>query len=197
MKTPRKTPTKEQKTWMKEAGYTEAQMDTFWNDNVDTNPIVRNLNSHGMSWRDMNLVCVKQLPTQKERDLKAIAEKEAKERADKEAEEARLREEKYYNEHFDELMVNKILTHEDLTDRELSELVYGYAVETDYGENRRWTRTNTTVVKLLGRYFSVDWEEGLTEYQEDEFYNQPIEVEKKTYEKTITVTEWIPVENRV
>lgn len=193
MKTPRKTPTKEQKTWMKESGYTETQMDAFWNDNVDTNPIVRNLNSHGMSWRDMNLVCVKQLPTQKERDLKAIAEKEAKERADKEAEEARLREEKYYNEHFDELMVNKILTHEDLTDRELSELVYGYAVETDYGENRRWTRTNTTVVKLLGRYFSVDWEEGLTEYQENEFYNQPIEVEKKTYEKTITVTEWIPV----
>ena len=90
-------------------------------------------------------------------------------------------------------MVKKILTHEDLTDRELSELVYGYAVETDYGENRRWTRTNTTVVKLLSRYFSVDWEEGLTEYQEDEFYNQPIEVEKKTYEKTITVTEWIPV----
>lgn len=57
MKAPRKTPTKEQKEWMKASGYTEAQMDAFWNDNVDTNPIVRNLNSHGMSWRDMNLSC--------------------------------------------------------------------------------------------------------------------------------------------
>jgi hypothetical protein len=37
----------------------------------------------------------------------------------------------------------------------------------------------------------VEWEEGLTENQENEFYNQPYEVEKKTYEKTITVTEWV------
>ena len=32
---------------------------------------------------------------------------------------------------------------------------------------------------------------GLTEYQENAFYEQPYEVEKRTYEKTITVTEWI------
>lgn len=29
----------------------------------------------------------------------------------------------------------------------------------------------------------------------NEFYNQPYEVVKKTYEKTITVTEWVEVES--
>ena len=193
MNKPRKTLTKEQKAWMKEAGYTESQLDAFWNDNIETNAIIRNLNTHGMTWRDMNLSCVQQLPTQKERDLKALAEKAEKERAEKEAEEKKRQEEQYYAEHFEEIMLSKIDQNDKLTRKELSDLVFGYDVETEHGDNRRWTRTNTTIVKLLDRYFSIDWEEGLTECQENEFYNQPIEVKKRTYEKTITVTEWIPV----
>ena len=34
---------------------------------------------------------------------------------------------------------------------------------------------------------------GLTECQENEFEDQPVEVRKHTYEKTIEVTEWIPI----
>lgn len=191
MKNPRKTPTKEQKEWMKSAGYTESQMDSFWLDNSDTNPIIKNLNSHGMTWRDMNLSCVKQLPTQKERDKKILEEKAQKEEAERLEQEKKKQEREYYREHFREIMLAKIDAKEDLTEKELSEIVFGYAVDTEYGENRRWTRTVTTIVKLLGRFFSINWEEGLTESQENEFYNQPVEVKKNTYEKTIVVTEWV------
>lgn len=191
MAKPRKTPTAEQKAWMKEAGYTEAQLDAFWQDNIDTNPIIKNLNSHGLTWRDMNLSCVKQLPTQKERDAEALAEKAQQEELERKAQEEKQRSEQYYKDHFDELMFYKIETGEKLTEKELSELVWGYSIETSYGDNNRWTRSVTSIVQLGDKYFSIDWEEGLTEYQDNEFFAQPVEVVKKTYEKTITVTEWV------
>ena len=196
MKNPRKTPTKEQKEWMKEAGYTNLQLDEFWNENIETNPIIKNLNAHGMTWRDLNLSCVMQLPTQKEKDLKAIEESAAKEKAEKEAEEKKKMDKKYYWEHFNEIMLNKIDAKEKLTEEELSELVYERGIETEEGENRRWSRTNVTIVELENRHFSICWEQGLTEMQPNEFYDQPIEVEKKTYEKTITVTEWVALEDK-
>lgn len=196
MNKPRKTPTAEQKQWMKENGYTEKQMDEFWADNIGTNHIIRSLNNIGMTWRDMNMSCVTKLPTQKERDLEALKKKEEEEQQKAEAEARAKAEQEYYNEHFEEIMVKKIDSGEKLTERELSEVVYEYDVETEHGENRRWSRTNTTIVEMMGRFFSIDWEEGLTECQENEFYEQPYEVEKHTYEKTITVTEWVPMEDK-
>lgn len=191
MAKPRKIPTKEQKEWMNTSGYSEAQLDEFWNDNIATNPVIRNLNAHGMTWRDMNLSCVMQLPTQKERDLKTIAEREAKEQAERVAKEKAEREKAYYYEHFPEIMVKKIDSGEQLTKEELSELIWGYDIDTQYGDNRRWSRSVTTIIELNGRYFSISWEEGLTEYQDNEYNSQPVEVKKHTYEKTITVTEWV------
>lgn len=193
MAKPRKTPTKEQKEWMNKSGYSEAQLDEFWNDNISTNPVIRNLNTYGMTWRDMNLSCVIQLPTQKERDLKTIAERKAREQAEQEAKEQAEREEAYYHEHFPEIMVKKIDNGEQLTKEELIELIWGYDVDTQYGDNRRWSRSVTTIIELNGRYFSIDWEEGLTECQDNEYNSQPVEVKKHTYEKTITVTEWIEI----
>lgn len=193
MKQPRKTPTKEQKAWMDSAGYTSMQLDNFWRDVAETNPVVRNLNNNGMSWRDMNLSCVMQLPTQKERDLKAIAEKEAKEKAEKAAKVKEQKEREYYWEHFDEIMVSKIENKTPLSKDELQELVFGFDVETERGDHGRWTENCRTIVKLKGRFFSICWERGLTEYQENEFYSQPVEVKKRTFEKTITVTEWVSI----
>lgn len=193
MKQPRKTPTKEQKEWLKQSGYTENDMDQFWKDNIDTNFIIRNLNNCGMTWRDMNISCVMNLPTQKERDAKALEEKRRLEEAQK-AEKLREQQElDYYNTHFEEIVINKIDNNELLSERELRELVSEFSVDSECGDNRRWTRTVTTIVELCGRFFSIDWEEGLTECQENEFNSQPIEVYKNTYEKTITVTEWRPV----
>lgn len=191
MRTPRKTPTKEQREWMKENGYTEQQMDEFWDENIGTNPVVRNLNQHGMSWRDMNLCVVKNLPTQKERDLKILKEKELKEQAEKDAALKIKQDREYYNEYFDEVIIAKIENKEDLTDKELRTLVTEYDVETTYGENRRWNRSVTTIIQIKDRFFSIDWQEGLTELQEDYFDSQPVEVIRHTYEKVITVVEWI------
>jgi hypothetical protein len=43
----------------------------------------------------------------------------------------------------------------------------------------------TTVFEVGGRLFALEWQQGLTEDCDDEFYDQPYEVEKK--EKTVTV----------
>ena len=83
----------------------------------------------------------------------------------------------------------------EFSQRELREIHQNFeGIETEYGENRRWTRTATTIFKVGDRYFALIWEQGLTECQENEFWEQPYEVEKKEYEKTITVTEWIKKE---
>lgn len=191
MAQPRKNPTKEQKEWMKENGYTVEQMDSFWKENVGTNFVITNLDKSGMTWRDLNLPVLKKLPTQKECDAQIKAER-LRQEEEKAAEELRKQQEKeYYQNHFEEIMVKKIDNGEPLTERELNEVVYGFSYDSDYGDNRRWSRTVTTIVKLCDRYFSIDWEEGLTEYQENEFYDQPFEVYPHSYEKTITVTEWV------
>ena len=59
------------------------------------------------------------------------------------------------------------------------------------GENRRWSRSVQSIVALGDRYFAIDWEEGLTEMQENEFYDQPYEVKK--IEKTVVVEEWVSI----
>lgn len=57
----------------------------------------------------------------------------------------------------------------------------------------RWRENMVTVFEVGGRYFAIEWECGLTERQENEYNSQPVEVKKHEYEKTFTVTEWIPI----
>ena len=95
---------------------------------------------------------------------------------------------------YEKKLLDKIDSGEDLTCDELRTLVFEFEVESEYGENLRWTRSVDTISTLGGRFFSTAWYEGLTECQEDEFYDQPVEVEKKEYDKTVHVVEWIPKE---
>ncbi len=76
------------------------------------------------------------------------------------------------------------------TSDEVQDLVFDNEVETIYGPNRRWTRTNQTIIKADdGKHYKLEWEEGLTENQEHEFYDQEApEVEK--IEKTVVIKEW-------
>lgn len=96
----------------------------------------------------------------------------------------------YYAEHFDDIMYDKITEGIDLTERELRELRYSQCAEIE-GDKGRWSVYTQSIIKLRDKYFSIDWDQGLTEIQEDEFYNQPYEVKK--VEKMIPVTEWVPV----
>ena len=100
----------------------------------------------------------------------------------------------YYLKDFDELMLEKIDKGESLTEEEIRSLIWeSEEVDREYGENRRWARSVTSIINLYGRYFAIPWEEGLTECQENGYYAQPYEVEEKTYTKTVTVTEWVPL----
>lgn len=43
-------------------------------------------------------------------------------------------------------------------------------------EKGRWTMPMTTIFKVGNRFFCVEWEAGLTEYQENSYENQSYEV---------------------
>lgn len=52
-------------------------------------------------------------------------------------------------------------------------------IDTIEGEHSRWTQHMTTIFKYENKLYALEWEHGLTEYQENEFYDQPYEVEEK------------------
>ena len=88
-------------------------------------------------------------------------------------------------------MLNKILNKESLSESELQRLLdFELTEERDYGENRRWTRTVYSVISLFNTTFMLEWEQGLTESQENEFYTQPYEVEPFEKEVVMVVKEW-------
>lgn len=200
MNKPRKTLQADHLKWMKEAGYTTTDMDQFWQENYGTNHVVTNLTDRGYTWRDMNLCVVQKLPTQKERDAEILRQKREAEIAAEEIARKKAVAKKYYQDHFDEfynqfeeIMINKIETKENLTEEELRTLVYEYDECTEYGDDHRWTREAFTVVKLCDRYFGIDWMKALTERGEDEFDSQPFEV--KQVEKVVVTKEWVALDD--
>ena len=90
-------------------------------------------------------------------------------------------------------LLNAIESNRDLKDYELKSL-QEFSIDDIEGDIGRWTQSIESIVELCGKYFSLCWERGLTEHQENLFYNQPYEVKKHKYEKTITVTEWVAKE---
>ena len=83
------------------------------------------------------------------------------------------------------IVASKILNKEELTSEEVGQIInYGYddieVVEEIEGKDRRWSRTNKVIIAIGNQYFSLTYEHGLTEYQDDEYYSQiAVEVEKK------------------
>lgn len=195
----RKTPTKEQKQWLKDNGYTEKQIDAFWEDCRSTNPVVNAFSKNGGTWRDMSISVLKDLPTQKRRDLEYIKNKEKEEQKEKTRLAKTEAEKKYYEDHFEEIVYNKMCNKESLTEEESRRLVCDECSQaTIIEENKnpelgRWAQNVKTIVKIFDKYFAFQWQLGLTEYQENSYDLDPVEVSPNTYEKTITVTEWLPV----
>lgn len=73
----------------------------------------------------------------------------------------------------------------------------GYSVvDVIEGDESRWTRHMQSIIQApSGKYFSVDWERGLTEYQEQGPFegSDPSPVEVKRVEKVVTTVEWVTV----
>ncbi|SCG88005.1 Uncharacterised protein [uncultured Clostridium sp.] len=102
----------------------------------------------------------------------------------------------YAKEHYEEILVDRIDSiatgnkEDEFTEEELTEMLWNLKeVDREEGEDLRWVKPVTSIFELCGRFFAIDWYEGLTEYQSNEFYDQPYEVTKRT--KQITVTEWV------
>lgn len=180
---------KDIKPWLKDNNLTWEQMGKIWDEVCEVNWKCNMIRKTGNTWSDMPMHQIKQLPTLKETTLKQIREREEKEKQEAENRRKKEEQERYYKSHFEEIILKKIDNGESLTERELSRLITLYEVESKKGDNRRWSRTVESIVELSGRFFRVIWEQGLTEMQEDSFSNQPVEVVKHTYEKTIVVTE--------
>lgn len=88
----------------------------------------------------------------------------------------------------------KIYNGEHLTRAKLENAIYECdVIDTEYGENGRWTRPASSIIKIKDKLFYIDWEEGLIECQINFFDNQPYEVEE--VEETIVVKKYIPKVN--
>lgn len=193
----RKTPTKEQRQWIKDNGYTEKQIDALWEDCRSTNSVINAISNDGGTWRDMSIFVLKKLPTQKQRDLEYIKKKEQEEEEEKTRLAKAEADKKYYENHFEEIVYSKIRNGEPLTEDESERLVCGDSRAEIVEENKdpdinRWTQNVETIIKLRDKYFAFHWRLGLTEYQENSYDLVPVEVFPNTYKKTITVTEWLP-----
>lgn len=91
-------------------------------------------------------------------------------------------------------VIRKIKAKEEFDEEELSELRWYFgATDEVHGENRRWSRAVTTIIQFEDYFVALDWDEGLTEYQENEYYDQPYFVEPK--KETIVVTRWERINN--
>lgn len=66
----------------------------------------------------------------------------------------------------------------DFSENELNILATEYAKTIISHESRRWVREMQSILKIKDKYFSITWDQGLTEMQENEFLYQPEEVIK-------------------
>lgn len=69
------------------------------------------------------------------------------------------------------------------------------AVHEEALDRGRWSESMQTIINLNGHYINIYWHRGLTEYQDHWYEKEMCEVVKHTYEKTITVVEWINIEH--
>lgn len=85
----------------------------------------------------------------------------------------------------------KIYNGETLSESELENAVFNLdEIDVKYDDNRRWNRNVSTIIKIKDKLFCINWSQGLTEYQDNDFYEQPFEVEEKT--KTIVKKYYVP-----
>jgi len=92
---------------------------------------------------------------------------------------------KYYEEHFEEIILKKIENKEKLTANDVEWLVNddNFYIETVVIDEYRWTELVKTIIKLGDKYYRVYWQRALTENQENFFEHQlAIEVEKRAIE---------------
>lgn len=95
---------------------------------------------------------------------------------------------------YDELM-ERALSGKKLRDDEWRHLIWvGEEVDRVGDEPRRWCKWIEVIVKWKDKYYSIGYDEGLTECQEDDYSDSGI-IEVKTVKKMVEVIEWQDVRN--
>lgn len=98
-----------------------------------------------------------------------------------------------------EQIISKLKNGEQLSEEELSDIALenveglsDYIKEEE--EDTRWYRLMNTFFKTDDdRWFCLVWEKGLTENQDNEFWEQPYEVKREVKEVVTKVNVWTPV----
>lgn len=56
-----------------------------------------------------------------------------------------------------------------MSDDDMSEAIFMYEIDREDLDEYRWTTLIRSVIKVKDRYFEIDWIQGNTEMQEDDF----------------------------
>ncbi len=103
----------------------------------------------------------------------------------------------YYDEHFYDIMYDKITEGMKLTVDEMDNLVSAGLFDKEIVPHEEYLEVNDnnqkmrTIIKLHDKYFEIRWTQYT--YKDSEFPNDPVEVRKKPK----IVDDWVPVENIV
>ena len=100
-------------------------------------------------------------------------------------------------------IIEKMYASEPLSEKELKLLATGWGSGCDAepgefkiideieGDSGRWTKGMETIIQVGDDLWSIPWQQGLTEYQENEFWDQPVRVERK--ERVVTSVYYMPI----
>lgn len=188
------TTVKERKALLKELGYTEDEMQKFYDDAAKVNSKIKVLKDTGHKWTDLTVYQMRQLPGLMERTLEQIKEKQQEEEAKQAEEERKQHEMESYSDEYGKNILKKIDAGEKLTNEELNTLVHEYEYDKEASADvYKNTRSVTTVVRLGdekdSRFFSIDWIEDLSVFGESMFDSQPCEV-VQVYDM-VKVKKWV------
>lgn len=71
----------------------------------------------------------------------------------------------------------------EYTEKEIGDYEFVDEIE---GELNRWTKDMETIFRVGADYWCLPWRRGLTEYQENEFWDQPYRVIPETEQIVVT-----------
>lgn len=79
----------------------------------------------------------------------------------------------------------------DLDELYIKEIAYDSVCEQVFGKSR-WYEYVTSIIKIKGEFYAIDWSRGLyPEYQENEYPCQPKRVKKVVKDKIYTVEAYV------
>ena len=137
------------------------------------------------NWQKIPLHLLEESLTAKEKILAKREEEERKKIEQLTNQQIKEQSTRYYEEHFQEIILKKIENKERLTAEDVELLINDddFYIETVVIDKYDWTELVNTIIKLGDKYYRVYWQRALTENQENFFEHQlAIEVEKRAIE---------------